>query len=643
MKTITTDNLDYKKIGLACGLELHQQLDTGKLFCNCPSKIIKDGTKPDCVVRRKLRAVSSEAGEIDLTASHEQKKDKTFIYQFYNSCNCLVELDCQPPLPPNQEAVKLAIIISKLTNSTLVQKSHIMRKQVIDGSNVSGFQRTMLVSTDGNLDFDFGKVRIDKILLEEDAARPVERKDNEAIYSLDRLGIPLIELVVWHDIHTPEDVKKVALFIGQLFRSTGKAKRGLGSIRQDINISIADGARVEIKGTQDLDMIPEIVKREIVRQLNLLQVKNELKSRGIMRFTLAEKDLTEIFSATSSNIVLSAIQQGRKMFGFSLPNCKGILGFEVQSGRRVGTEISSVLKAKTSLKGLFHLDELPNYGITEQEVLSVKKALNIGQEDSFILLACNSSEINFARVAIEERLNQLLQGIPKETRMVTPEGNTEYQRPLSGSARMYPETDLKPVEYTSGLINSAEKNIPLSIDQRMNLYTNSFKISRQLAEKMVLDNFAPLFEHLAKNTSINPTTLAVFLLEDLVRLQRDGKINLEDVFDSKLIDFFSDAELSGLPKQKMQDAFVYLISSNESLPSVKSKFCSAERKIDLDKLVLEAIEENKEKISQLGERAQGLLMGRVMAKANGQADGKQVSEAVSRILKDFLKKTGVEK
>ena len=409
METITSENLDYKQLGLACGLELHQQLNTHKLFCKCPSKLIKDNRKPDKIIKRKLRAVSSEAGELDITARLEQQKDKTFIYYAYDSYNCLVETDSQPPFPINQDALKIAVVVSKLTNSKLVDGSYVMRKQVVDGSNVSGFQRTTIISTDGYLNFDFGRVRIDKILLEEDAARPIERKEQEVIYSLDRLGTPLIELVAWHDTHTPEDVKKVALFLGQLFRSTGKTKRGLGSIRQDINISISKGSRVEIKGAQELDLIPEIVRREVVRQLNLLQVKDELKKRNIQKIKLKEKDVTTILKNSDSKVVISAFKQEKKAYAFRLENLKGILGFELQPDRRVGTELASILKATTTLKGIFHSDELPAYGITEENVSNVKKLLDIKENNAFFIVLSDSKEI--------ENVKELLEGDRKSTRL----------------------------------------------------------------------------------------------------------------------------------------------------------------------------------------------------------------------------------
>ena len=636
---INSNNLDYKALGLMCGLELHQQLNTNKLFCNCRSLLIKDDTKPDFSVLRKLHAVTSEAGEIDTTASHEQKKDKTFIYQGFNSCNCLVDIDCEPPHQPNKDSLVISMIISKLTNSTIVPKTHVMRKQVIDGSNVSGFQRTMMISTDGYIDMDFGRVRINKILLEEDAARPIERGEKEVIYSLDRLGTPMIEVVAWHDIHTPDDVKKTTMFLGQLFRSTGKTKRGLGSIRQDINISIREGARTEIKGAQDLDLVPEIVKREIVRQLSLLQVREELRTRGINNISIKEIDITDIFKSSESKMIKEALVSGKKMFCFSLPKFKGILGYEVQPDRRVGTEIANILKMKTTLKGLFHLDELPNYGITDTDIRNIKIKLALKEEDSFIMVISSSSEINYVKEIIENRLNQFIVGVPEETRMVTPVGNTEYQRPISGSARMYPETDISPIEFTPELLNRMNKETPLSLDARRKLYLENYKISAQLADKMLLSNFAPIFEHVVTTYNTNPTTLCVFLLEDLTKLQREKKINLDYLEDEEIYSFFSNKEVNEIPKSKFNDVFIEYINTKKPIIDILSKHGVGSNKSDVDvnALALEVINENKEIILKQRERAIGLLMGRLMAKTKGTIDGKILSETLNNNLNKFLK------
>ncbi|MFH0905933.1 MAG: Glu-tRNA(Gln) amidotransferase subunit GatE, partial [archaeon] len=567
-----------------------------------------------------------------------QAKDKIFNYNFYNSCNCLVEADCQPPFSINKEALVIVGVISKLTNSSFVDRSYIMRKQVIDGSNVSGFQRTTMISTDGYLNLENNKkINVNKILLEEDAARNLDKEAVSKSYILDRLGTPLIELVTDPDITSPTEAKETALNIGQLFRLTGKVKRGLGSIRQDINVSIANGARVEIKGTQQLDLIPEIVKREVIRQLNLLEVKEELKKRQIKKFNLEEKDITEIFKTSDSKIIKEAITCSKQIYIFKLEKLKGILGFQVQPNRRVGSELSSILKVRTSLKGLFHLDELPNYGITNNDLETIKNKLNLKEEDSFIMIACKRAEINLVKEILESRLNQLLIGIPKETRVVDIEGNTQYQRPLSTESRMYPETDLFYIEYNKNYLLEISKSIPLSLEKRYELYTTKFNLSKQLAEKMKLDNYAPFFEKKVSEKKINPTTLAVFLLEDLTKIIREKLIREEDITLSKLEEFFS-SDFENISKQKLVEAFIYFINNNcSAIDALAILNLNSNNNLDIDKIIDETFNENKEKILELKNRSIGLLMGRVMDKTKGQIDGKIISKTLNIKLEEFLK------
>ncbi len=259
--------IDYKEVGLKCGLEIHQQLDTSKLFCNCPSLLRSE--EPDFIVKRKLHAVAGESGEIDIAAKHEVEQDKEFIYQGYDSV-CLVELDEEPPHQINKEALKIALQVSILLNAKIFPLTQIMRKTVIDGSNTSGFQRTVLIARDGYVETESGKVRIDSICLEEDSARIVGKKEGEAVYRLDRLGIPLIEIATAPDIKTPEQAKEVALHLGEILRSC-KVKRGIGTIRQDVNVSINKGARTEIKGFQNPAMMIKTIDLEIQRQLDLVK------------------------------------------------------------------------------------------------------------------------------------------------------------------------------------------------------------------------------------------------------------------------------------------------------------------------------------------------------------------------------------
>jgi len=265
---------DYNDLGFKSGLEIHQQLEGHKLFCNCPCVLRSD--EPGFEVKRNLHVVAGESGEIDSAVRHEAELNKDFFYQGYDT-TCLVELDEEPPHEINQDALKTALHIALLLNAKIIPIAQIMRKTVIDGSNTSGFQRTVMIARDGWVETSLGKVRIDSIFLEEDSARPVLREKNKVVYRLDRLGIPLVEIATEPDIKNAEHAKETALLIGEILRSC-KVRRGIGTIRQDINISIKGSNRVELKGFQDPKVMIKTVENEVNRQLEFVNKKKENKS-----------------------------------------------------------------------------------------------------------------------------------------------------------------------------------------------------------------------------------------------------------------------------------------------------------------------------------------------------------------------------
>ncbi|MDG6251302.1 Glu-tRNA(Gln) amidotransferase subunit GatE, partial [Methanocalculus sp.] len=319
--------MDYKALGLTAGIEIHQQLDTAeKLYCRCPT-ILRNIDEKNGEIRRYLRATVSEMGVIDRAAEEEMKQMRFFSYYSYDT-TCLVENDDEPPTPMNPEALQITLTIAKMLSMTPISQVHTMRKMVIDGSNTTGFQRTALVAMNG---IAGGSCRIESICLEEEAAQRVTDKT----FSLDRLGIPLVEITTTPCMHTPEEVKEIAEYIGMILRSTRKVKRGLGTIRQDVNISIRDGARVEIKGVQELDLIPEVVSREVERQVSLLAIREELKSRGA-EVLPGEIDVTDLFSSTKSKV----LKKAPCIMAATLKGFAGIIGREIQPGRRLGSEMS---------------------------------------------------------------------------------------------------------------------------------------------------------------------------------------------------------------------------------------------------------------------------------------------------------------
>ncbi len=346
--------MDFEKIGLMAGIEIHQQLDSGKLFCRCQS-ILRD-EKPDIVFRRRLRASAGESGEVDIAALHEHKKGLEFVYEAYSDTTCLVESDDEPPHEMDSGALGSALLISKMLNALPVDELHVMRKTVVNGSNTSGFQRTVLLARNGFLETNSGKVRIASIMLEEDAAREIKKEKGFVVYRLDRLGIPLVEIGTEPDIKSPEQAKECAEKLGMILRSTGRIKRGIGTIRQDINISVKGGARVEIKGAQDLKLIPRIVEIEAGRQLALLEIKKNLRKK----ISLDIKDAGDVFKNTESKLIKNA----ESVYALKLSGFKGVIGKEIGPGKRLGTEFSGCAKTRALVTGIIHSDELPKYGIS---------------------------------------------------------------------------------------------------------------------------------------------------------------------------------------------------------------------------------------------------------------------------------------
>jgi len=269
------NKMDYKKLGFKCGIEIHQQLNTHKLFCNCPSEIRRD--EPDFIIKRQLRASAGEGGKVDVAAKYEQKKQKYFLYQGYSDTTCLVEADDEPPHDLNHQALIITLQVAKALNAKIVDKIQFMRKVVVDGSNTSGFQRTALVARDGYITIDNKKITIPVICLEEEACQAIEKNKDYSVYNLSRLGIPLIEITTGPDITSPEMCKKTAEYLGMILRSTAKVKRGIGTIRQDVNISIRNGNRTEIKGFQNLKSIPKVIDYEITRQSTLIKNHKKIK------------------------------------------------------------------------------------------------------------------------------------------------------------------------------------------------------------------------------------------------------------------------------------------------------------------------------------------------------------------------------
>ena len=619
--------MDYKALGLKVGLEIHQQLLTHKLFCDCASRLSED----DGGVRfqRRLRPTQSELGEVDAAAIEEARRHLTFVYEAPSN-SCLVEADEEPPHHPNEEALDIALEISLLLDATPVREIDFMRKIVIDGSNTAGFQRSALVALDGGIQVNGKRIGIPTILLEEDAARKVGEKADEVLYRLDRLGIPLAEVATTPDIASPEEAREVALAIGSLLRATRRVIRGIGTIREDLNISVRGGARIEIKGVQELRLIETYVQKEVERQSMLIDVAKELQRRGGGSVPATGTDLTSLFAASESKVVQAALKKGGKVVGWRLPKfadlLKGKLGPELAAHARVA-----------GVGGIFHSDELPAYGVTQAEVDAVRKALALAEADAFVLVADEEAK---GRHAIEEMLPRAafaVKGVPEETRDPRPDGTSVYSRPLPGKARMYPETDVPPLRIHEEHLRRLREHLPERPEATIARLAREYRIHDQQARQLVQEGWDDTFELVAKEFG-EATLVATVLLYHYPDLRREG-LNVDGIPEDHLRELFSLLKAGHFAKEAIPDLLRQMAKTgtraSEALQAVGVQGLS---RADVERIVDEVLDASADLIRSRGAAAEKGVMGRAMEKLRGRADGKVVSEVVKAKLAERIAK-----
>lgn len=618
--------MDYKDLGLKAGIEIHQQLDTAeKLFCRCPT-VLRDVADRTGEFYRYLRATESELGEIDRAAEEEMKLVRKFCYYTYDTV-CLVDHDEEPPTPMNPEALDICLTIAKMLDMTPVEQIHTMRKLVVDGSNTSGFQRTALVALSGALP---DGCRIETICLEEEAAQRVEGET----FSLDRLGIPLVEITTAPCMRTPEAVQEVAAYIGMVLRSTGRVKRGLGTIRQDINVSIAGGARVEIKGVQELDLIAEVVRREVDRQTNLLAIRDALRDRGA-RVDRTVVDVTALFAGTKSAV----LKKAKFILAIRLCGFAGLVGREIQPGRRLGSEMSDYAK-KCGVGGIFHTDELPAYGVTAEEVARLREFVGAGDDDCVAIVAASRERAGCAAEQVMIRADMALAGVPEETRKMLEEGSSAYMRPLPGAARMYPETDVFPIALSGALWEGIR--VPELLTDRAERFVREFGLDGALARQVAFSERLPLFER-AVAAGVRPTLAARTLLATCRELARGG-VAIDRVSEDDILALLSAVEAGRAAKEAIPDLLAELARTagesagipRERVDAAIAKMAPAVSQADVESIVRRIVAEREAFAREKGMGALGPLMGVVMQELRGSVDGKVVSETLRRELKRLL-------
>ncbi len=580
---------------MKCGLEIHQRICDKKLFCDCDATI----KEPRVIkkINRYLHPVIGEGGKFDKAVLFEANRSRKFTYEVTVNSSCLVETDSEPPHKVNEEALRTALSVAKHFNMLIPDEIHVMRKTVIDGSNTTGFQRTMIIglgTKDSYIKTSKGKVRIKDLELEEESARIVSRN---GVYSLNALGTPLIEIGTYPDIRSPEQAYEVALKIGETLRLTGKAQRGIGTIRQDVNVSVKGGARVEIKGFQELRDLPKLIKYEVMRQESLIKLKKDL---GI--FDVKKVNLTHLFSNSDSRIV----KNKKFIMGLVVTNFKGLFSRKLNPVKTLGSELADYARVM-GVKGLIHSDEdLSKYKL-KTEFITAYRELGLSDNDLLLIISGDDGElVNNALTSVENRIRLLNDKIPEETRIANKDCSTSYARPLPGGDRMYPETDVPLIKPLS--------DIPIieTKEERVNKL-RSLGLTDELINKLVLSPRLRLFNELISDgydPLITAKLLTVIPREVKTRFHKDVNLEVNDL--RIILNYLRDGLISikSIPEilaKGVNSINEYLLMSDDELLNIIQEVVSNNPGLTTKQLV-------------------GLIMKRVGLRANS----KRVMELINK-------------
>ncbi len=522
----------YSRLGFKCGLEVHQQLKTSKkLFCRCPSGIYQGPDDYHAEVVRHMRPTLSELGEYDGTALMEFKTRKNITYRLKNVNSCTYEVDDTPPFSINREALDIAIEISLLEKLNIVGELHITRKQYLDGSIPTGFQRTAIVGIEGEIPISNKKIRLIQLSIEEDSCREVSDIRHDRIYTTDRLGVPLIETVTYPDMLTPDEAAEAGHYIRFLCRSTGKVNSGIGAAREDVNVSVTGGTRVEIKGVARISWIPELTHNEGFRQRALLDIKDSLDKRlpDHSQWKISHIDLPPGVVKEENLPIQKLDDLEYKITAVNLPQFKGILSHFTQPGQCFANEIGDRLKVIACLEqpNMIHSEEIHG-NVSKIDFKAVAKALKSKADDAQLIFWAPREDITTALETIEERCIMAFERVPNETRKSLEDGTTIFERVLPGADRMYPDTDSAPISIDESKIDNIRKQLPPAVSKNMK-QMRKWNIPEDTFHYILSRNLFPLIRKIIDDFNQPPRFVGTLIGHHLKHIE--GQLTPSSPFD----------------------------------------------------------------------------------------------------------------
>lgn len=617
---------DYHAIGFASGLEIHQQLLTKKkLFCRCPAGMYTEQYHAE--ILRHMRPTLSELGEYDGTALMEFKTRKEIIYRIHRDSVCTYEMDDTPPFQINEEALDIALGIGMMYGCSIVDELHIARKQYLDGSIPTGFQRTAIFGLDGAIPYQGRSVRVVQMSIEEDSCREVTDAEHRRVYRTDRLGMPLIETVTGPDMNTPQEVAEVAQLCRWMARSTGRVRTGIGAARQDVNVSVTGGTRIEIKGVPRIPHIPLLTYNEAQRQWNLLGLRDELARRGVTpaTFRARTEDVTRLLRKTRFTPVSDALAAGLEVACVALRGFRGALRWQTQTGTYFSREIADrvrVIACLTTLPNIIHSDS-PGETLASSEWQAMRKAVAATDDDTLVLVWGNHEDVVMGAQEIIIRAKEATAGIPSETRQALRDGTNGFERILPGADRMYPDTDLPPKVVTEERLAAIEGSLPREYWDRQSRY-RALGVPDDLVRPLAISPHAPLFERATLKWHV-PAGLAARVLVQYPKQMKRAGIAPDRLDGSGLESILHACAAGSLAKEGVYEVMKRAALRGSYAPDLLPAPCTDGQL--LRSVTEAAVEARAGRIRQPG-RIVDIVMGRVMNDLRGRIDGARVAVLV---------------
>ncbi|MGA1866294.1 MAG: Glu-tRNA(Gln) amidotransferase subunit GatE [Thermoplasmatota archaeon] len=632
-------DVDFRALGFKCGLEIHQQLRSDrKLFCRCPPVYRND--PPHYEIVRHMRPTLSEMGTYDGTALMEFKTKKNVTYQFFRDTTCSYEIDDTPPFEMDPKALEISMVIARAMECSLVDEVHVSRKQYLDGSIPTGFQRTAIISLGGHVPWKDGReIEIRQISIEEDACREMGDQGHEIIFRTDRLSIPLVEVVTEPNAETPAEAGEMAEVLGWVMRSTGLVRRGSGSTRQDVNVSIEGGRRVEIKGVPKIEFIPPVTAGEAVRQYNLLRINNELVERGLdpesmdadSFTTMKFEDVTEFFHGRRVEMFdqwyqgIVGSREDIDIKAVLIPGFKGIFSHPTHGDQTFADEVGGRLRVIACLDRMPNLitsDDVPMRNITEEDMEAVRTKLSADEQDTVVMVWGPKEDTLTGVKEIYIRSKEAFYGVPHETRQVVTPDITTFERILPGPDRMYPDTDRPPITVTREMVDRINAQVPRPWwEDEEDMVRNG--IPRKIAHRLIVSRWMNIYRRAVEAGAPSRFT-AFFLMENLRSAERSGS-DIHRLDDEGLIELLKLVGEGKLTRKGASLVMEWIAETGDNLSSAMHDLELAPiSKKEAMKVISDEVAVSGELLKLFRQGREKPLMGRVMATIGTRYEGSEV-------------------